>query len=599
MSTGSLRSIVACGLVLLLVLPAWGAQSNGNPLAAPQPFAGTFRNDKLTVKLEYDATLPVPSYKGEIELGPATFPARGTVKDGKLEGSFVDKDGNSFAFVAALEGDTLTLTSGGTTYKLSAQRPAVNPLAQPQNPLAQTPAPIRPTPVKPDAEPPVAVPPAGNQPGNAGVGMHITLTGEGAIVVDELVDKGPAARGGVRVGDRLIAVDDRPLRNVQDLGTMLPGAPGSTMKLKVQRGNQPLEFNLIREVTQRPGNAPGGNPPGPGAQAPAAPPKGQEVQLVQYSIQDPALNLPALAFVAPADWTRQGEVAWTGHIAPAAITLLRIANPKGPEELLLYPTVSFTTGNPQQALGAPNHPYLDVAGSIRQIIIPRCRPEARNGKELGFQEMPKIAEEYNKQALAQKIRIPQIQAGRLLVEYTLDDRPMLEMFYCVTTAINTPNGTLWSIDKAFSYRSSKDKFYGEAPLFNWMAVCLRENPQWTAARLQRVRDMVNRAFPVKPATPSNSGLSILDVSRSMARDQDRFLSHIDKLNTSRLNSTDTWTAAFRNTSTLTDPTTGEQLYNMPNTYQRTFRTDSGVIYGTDDPTYDPWVNSHIRATELK
>ena len=515
MLVDSLRSILACALVLLLVLPAWGAQSNGNPLAAPpQPFAGTFQNDKLTVRLEYDATLPIPSYKGTIEMGPVAFPARGSVKDGKLEGNFTDKDGNSFAFVAALDGDTLTLASGGATYKLAAQRPAVNPLAQPRNPLAQPPTPlgqppasIRPIDAKPDPEPPTAATPA------------------------------------------------------------------------------------------TPANAPGGNPPGPAAPA-AASAKGQEVQLVQYSIQDAGLNMTALAFVAPADWTRQGEVIWTGHIAPSAITLLRIANPKGPEEFLLYPTISFTTGNPQLAFGAPNHPYLDPAGSIRQIIIPRCRPEAKNGKELGFQEMPKLAEEYSKQALAQGVRIPDIKAGRMLIEYTLDDRPMLEMFYCVTAASNTPNGTVWGIDKAFSYRSSKDKFYGEAPLFNWMAVCLRENPKWTAARLQRVRDMVNRAYPVKPATPANSGLSILDVSRSMAKDQDRFISHIDKINTSRLNSTDSWTAAFRGTTTLTDPTTKEQLYNMPNTYQRMFRTDSGVIYGTDDPTYDPWVSSQIRATEL-
>ena len=333
--------------------------------------------------------------------------------------------------------------------------------------------------------------------------------------------------------------------------------------------------------------------------APVAPPNTQQVPLVQFTLADPELRMPAWSFVAPADWTRQGAVIWTGHMAPPCITVLRLASPSGADEFNLFPTIPFTTGDPAQAFGAPRMNVLEPGACITQILIPRCRPEAQQGRALGYEDMPHLAKQEAERIAALGVAVGQVKAGRLLVEYPLGGRPVLEMFYCITTATPMQAGTIWSVDIAFSYRADREAFYGKAPLFNWIAVCLRENPQWSAARVQRVRELVNRIHPLIAATPANSGPSILDVSRSISRNNDRFISNIDKINTDRLNTGAAWSSAFRGTATLVDPSVGEKLYNVPNLYQRTFRTDQGTIYGTNDPTYDPWVNDHIRAAELQ
>jgi C-terminal processing protease CtpA/Prc len=100
------------------------------------------------------------------------------------------------------------------------------------------------------------------EPRNAGVGMNITIGTGGAIIVSELVRSGPAERAGVRRGDRLVAIDGQPVRGVEDLAAKLPGAPGSSVRLSFQRGNQTFELDLKREITAPPaGRAPG--QPGP------------------------------------------------------------------------------------------------------------------------------------------------------------------------------------------------------------------------------------------------------------------------------------------------------------------------------------------------
>ncbi len=449
--------------------------------AAAHPYAGTFKDDRVTLTLESDKTVAGDSYKGTIEHGARKYGVSCAARGDKLEGNFSDGGGNTFVFSAMLDGRTLTFTTGTTTYKLASQAAAANPLDQPGDPAG--------APVKPD----------------------------------------PQVR-----------------------------------------------------ITEQP-----------------AAPKGQDVPLVEYSLEDPQLKCLAWSFVAPPDWTRQGAVVWTGHMAPSCYTVLRLANPKGSEVFELYPTIPFTTGDPQQAFGATRSQYLEPAECIRQIIIPWCRPEARQGKVLGTEDMPNLAKQEIRRIAALGMTGVDVKAARSLVQYTLNDREVLEMFYCITTAKDMPLGRIWSVDIAFSYRAEKDRFYGVMPLLNWMAVCLKENPEWTRARVARVVEMVNRRYPVIQATARNSGPSILDVSKSMARDNDRFISNIDKINTSRLNTGDAWTSAFRNTQTLIDPTTSEKIYNAPGGYARTFRTDLGTIYSTNDPLYDPWVNDHIRASELR
>jgi serine peptidase DegS len=73
----------------------------------------------------------------------------------------------------------------------------------------------------------------------------------GGVVITGLYANGPAANAGLRVGDILLAVNGRPLRNAQDgLTQVASEKPGVTVKLRIQRGADVREVEC--KVVQRP-----------------------------------------------------------------------------------------------------------------------------------------------------------------------------------------------------------------------------------------------------------------------------------------------------------------------------------------------------------
>jgi serine peptidase DegS len=73
----------------------------------------------------------------------------------------------------------------------------------------------------------------------------------GGVVITNLYTNGPAANAGLRVGDILLAINGRDLRNAQDALTQLASTrPGVTVKLRVQRGAEVREVDC--KVVQRP-----------------------------------------------------------------------------------------------------------------------------------------------------------------------------------------------------------------------------------------------------------------------------------------------------------------------------------------------------------
>lgn len=92
---------------------------------------------------------------------------------------------------------------------------------------------------------------------NSYVGVGITITpnpdGLGYDII-EVTPNAPAQTAGVAVGDILIAVDGKSVvdMNNSELGTLVRGEEGTSVKLTVQRGNETLEFTVVRKKFQTP-----------------------------------------------------------------------------------------------------------------------------------------------------------------------------------------------------------------------------------------------------------------------------------------------------------------------------------------------------------
>jgi carboxyl-terminal processing protease len=83
-----------------------------------------------------------------------------------------------------------------------------------------------------------------------GVGVSIGVKGKDVTVV-EVMDGYSAQRQGIRIGDILLEAGGKKITpdNVEDISSLVKGDPGSTVELKILRGekNDTLTFNLIRE----------------------------------------------------------------------------------------------------------------------------------------------------------------------------------------------------------------------------------------------------------------------------------------------------------------------------------------------------------------
>jgi hypothetical protein len=94
------------------------------------PWASTFSNEKLTLQLQGGSS----QYQGQIRFQDQSFPVTGQSTDGRtLHGKFTS-GGNTFDLSATLDGATVTLSTGGTTYRLRRQG-ATRPAAAPAIPL--------------------------------------------------------------------------------------------------------------------------------------------------------------------------------------------------------------------------------------------------------------------------------------------------------------------------------------------------------------------------------------------------------------------------------------------------------------------------------
>lgn len=109
--------------------PLGGGGGGANPLAS-DPLVGTFVGDGLQVIV----TGGGGTYQGELVLGAQRYAFQASGGNGRLDGAF-SSGGQSFAFSAALSGDTLTVQSGGATYRTvrtaDGSRPAPGPSPSP------------------------------------------------------------------------------------------------------------------------------------------------------------------------------------------------------------------------------------------------------------------------------------------------------------------------------------------------------------------------------------------------------------------------------------------------------------------------------------
>lgn len=85
----------------------------------------------------------------------------------------------------------------------------------------------------------------------AGVGLEIGLK-SGYVTIISPIDDSPASKAGIETGDRLVRIDDQPIKGltITQVSHLLRGPRNSVVKITVFRDDleDPLEFSLTRET---------------------------------------------------------------------------------------------------------------------------------------------------------------------------------------------------------------------------------------------------------------------------------------------------------------------------------------------------------------
>jgi hypothetical protein len=458
---------------------------------------------------------------------------------------------------------------------------------------------------------------------------HASADAKGKACLD-LMDLGPAAAPAVpaliqQLKDREELLRDFAVTTLSKIGR--PASPALPALQQVAQGDpsndiRQLAGDAIKSISaaggqdlQRP-NQPAANPPVPPPQPPTAyrpaPASRQPVaqpktglQLGQYALPDTYLRCTAWTFVAPMNWKMEGGVFWLGRLnpGPAYQNTLVIRDPGGNQEFRLHPIFMFVQTNNRMLVGEYEiQAVMDPPTCITRIILPRCRPEARNVRVIAWEMLPGMAAQAVEQARASGLAgagSMRMNSARLLVEYAVNGMPMEEMIYCTISAMVGQSGvTTWATDRTFSYRAEKGKLQAAMPVLGTIGSSLQENPQWVANRRQKLQQLVaaNSRPPVTSA--SSGGLSILDVSRQMARNQDSFLRNVDASIAARDRVADVSGSVARTTQLAQDPVLGEQL-EVGNGYLHYYRDYYGRILGSDLNAADFYTTYHINATELQ
>jgi hypothetical protein len=119
MADSRLCPATVCGLFLSLIF-ATGAIAWADGL----DYSGKYQGDPLCAEIH---SADGGGYSGTLQMGASQFPLKAAAVDGQLRGTFTNQ-GTDFPFTATLDGDQLSLSSGGANYKLTRPTAGANPL---------------------------------------------------------------------------------------------------------------------------------------------------------------------------------------------------------------------------------------------------------------------------------------------------------------------------------------------------------------------------------------------------------------------------------------------------------------------------------------
>jgi hypothetical protein len=350
------------------------------------------------------------------------------------------------------------------------------------------------------------------------------------------------------------------------------------------------------------------------AKRPAALSKRQgTVRFTRAVIRDTDLGMDALSLLIPMGWSCEGKVIWRTHPEkPASIPVL-ISNPKGTEQMAVYPILIFEDGvrenaaaiaavaGPGAVASAQEHypeggSYMynevrrvvaDPVQFLQQFMIPRFRPDLAEAKIVAVADAPWAAA-FLGHAYPSQQNID-LHAARIRLEYLKGGTEMQEDFFlAMSFAPILERELIWQPDLAYSMRAEKGKLEDAAAIFQVVLCSARTDLKWYNRERQAA---ANVTASIKRSLQASMKMSQIihetseEISAGIHASYEKRQAVLDRTATE-------FCRAIRSVEVYDNPF-DQHPVELPSGYNHVWTNPRGEYLLTDNPNLDPIIGDNL------
>ena len=339
-------------------------------------------------------------------------------------------------------------------------------------------------------------------------------------------------------------------------------------------------------------------------------------QFAQHMIIDQQhQRIIVAAFEHPHDWQARSQVIWNfQHTSLPVAVYAATFNPNGTESLEFLPVEAYYWLEPnygfdvvgQNKFGLTCMPPMPATDAMTRNVIPKYRGDRRNLRVVGVQQIPNLPQIINASDLQQA----PTESVAVRIEYEENGRVFEEEFYGVKTLNQAPGaGSVqinWGFARVFCFRAEKGQLDRGRNLFLRIVRSARPNPQWRQL-FDQIAQQLNGQFGQRIQDGYAKLQAEAQFSQQLSayyqeqrdRQQRDIAWKIDQQKRQQEQSPhgtytpqDAWGDALMGRTAIHDPNNQYGNYHYETGHPEYVWTDNqGSFQSTDDPNYDPNINS--------
>jgi hypothetical protein len=323
-------------------------------------------------------------------------------------------------------------------------------------------------------------------------------------------------------------------------------------------------------------------------------------------IDKQGIGIEAFRILMPSDWRFEGGVQWVmDNPAMPAVAAFRVTNPKGTEELEIFPNQMFFWTNNQMLLsmfpvgsryfGSEVRPPVTPTDFIQNILIPRFRGDVSDLRIVEAKQLPELARQLGAGRQTQPGVSTSADGGKVKIEYQRDGRRMEEEIYAVVESFTFPiqtmygvvSNTNWVGDYVFSFRSEKGKLDASSKIFQTMVKSFQLNPQWFSKYSQLTEYLIRNQI----RQIQNIGQISRIISQTSNEISDMIMESYEERQAVYDRISTDFSQMIRGVEEYYDPI-DERPMELPTGYTRGWTNGLGEYVLSDDPAFDPNIGSN-------